>query len=50
MLEEKLEKRDHLEDPGFGRWIIFRWIFRKGDVEVWTGKSWLTVWTDGGYL
>ena len=29
-----LRERDHLEDPGLGRCIIFRWIFRKWDVGV----------------
>ena len=32
----KVRVRDHLEDPGIGRRIILRWIFRKwvvGGVE-----------------
>ena len=33
--------RDHLGDPGVGWRIILRWIFRKWDVGVWTGYSWL---------
>jgi hypothetical protein len=33
-----LKERDHLGDPADGR-IISRWIFRKWDVEVWTGSS-----------
>jgi len=33
--------RDHLGDPGVDWRIIFRWIFRKWDVGVWTGYSWL---------
>jgi len=32
-----LRERDHMEDPGLGRWIILRWVFRKWDVIVWTG-------------
>ena len=30
--------------------IIFRWIFRKWDVVVWTGSSWLRIGTGGGHL
>jgi len=30
--------------------IILRWIFRKWDVGVWTGSSWLRVGTGGGHL
>jgi len=33
------------------RWgIILRWIFRKWDVGVWTGSSWLRIGTGGGHL
>jgi hypothetical protein len=45
-----LRRRDHLEDPGVDGRIILRWIFRKWDVEVWTGSSWLRIGTDGGHL
>jgi hypothetical protein len=27
--------------------IILRWIFRKWDVVLWTGSTWLTIGTDG---
>jgi hypothetical protein len=27
-----------------------RWTFRKLDVGVWTGSSWLWIGTDGGHL
>jgi hypothetical protein len=27
-----------------------RWIFRKWDVRVWTGSSWLRIGTGGGHL
>jgi hypothetical protein len=30
--------------------IILRWIFRKWDVVVWTGSSWLRIGTGGGRL
>jgi hypothetical protein len=32
-----MKERHHLGDPGVDRRIILRWIFRKWDVEVWTG-------------
>jgi len=33
------------------RWgIKLRWIFRKRDVMVWTGSSWLRIGTGGGHL
>jgi len=37
-----------LGDPGVYRKIILRWIFRKWDVGVWTGSSWLRIRTGGG--
>jgi len=39
-----------LEDPGVDGRIIFRGIFRKWDVEVWTGSIWLRIGTGGGHL
>jgi len=39
-----------LEDPGVGERIILRWIFRKWDVEAWTGLSWLGIGTGVGHL
>jgi len=30
--------------------IIFRWIFRKWDVGVWTGSIWLRIGRGGGHL
>jgi hypothetical protein len=35
----------HLGDPSIDGRIILRWIFRKWDVEVWTGSSWLKIGT-----
>ena len=40
-----LRERDHLGYP-----IILRGIFRKWDVGVWTGSSWLRIGTGGGHL
>jgi len=45
-----LRERDHLEDPGVNRRIILRWIFRKWDVVVQTGSSWLRVGTGDIHL
>jgi len=46
----KYEGKDHLGDPGvYGR-IILRWIFRKWDVGVWIGSSWLRIGACGGHL
>jgi hypothetical protein len=30
--------------------IILKWIFRKWDVGVWTGLSWLRMETGGGHF
>jgi len=49
ILVGNLRERDHLEDPADGR-IILRLIFRKWDVRVWTGSSWLRIGTGGGHL
>jgi hypothetical protein len=43
-------ERDHLGDPGIDGGIIFRWIFKKRDVGVWTGSSRLRNGTGGGHL
>ena len=45
-----LRERDHWGDPGADGRIILRWIFRKWDVGVWTGSSWLRIGTGGGHL
>jgi len=33
-----LLERDHLADPGVDGWIILKCIFKKWDVEAWTGS------------
>ena len=43
-------ERDHLGDSGVDGRIILRWIFRKEDVGLWTGSSWLRIGTGGEHL
>jgi len=50
VLQGNLSERDHLGDPGVDGRIILRWIFRKWDVGVWTGSSWLRIGAVGGHL
>jgi hypothetical protein len=45
-----LRERDHWGEPGVGMKIILGWIFRKWEVEVWTGLSWLRIETGGEQL
>jgi hypothetical protein len=45
-----LRERDQLEVPGIDSGIILRWIFRKWDLEAWTGLTWLRIETGGGHL
>jgi len=40
-----LKERDNLGDPGLEDRTIIRRIFRKWDVVVWTGSSWLRIGT-----
>jgi len=46
----KPKERDNLGDPGVDGRKILRCIFRKWDVGVWTGSSWLKIGTGGGHL
>jgi hypothetical protein len=45
-----VRERDHLVDPGVDGKIIFRRIFKKWNVGIWTGLSWLRIETGGGHL
>jgi hypothetical protein len=47
---ENLRERDHWGDPLVDGRTILRRIFRKWDVGLWTGLSWLRIETGGGYL
>jgi len=47
---ENLRKRYDLKNPGVDERIILRWTFRKWDVGLWTGSSWLRKGTGGGHL
>ena len=42
-----LRERDHFGDPGLDGRIILRWIFRKWEVGIWAGSSWLRIGTGG---
>jgi hypothetical protein len=50
ILVGKPEGKRPLGDPGVDGRIILGWIFRKWDVGVWTGLSWLRIETGGGHL
>jgi len=41
---------DHLGKPDINGRIILRWIYRKWEVGVWNGSSWLRIGTGGGHL
>jgi hypothetical protein len=45
---ENLRQRDHLEDPSVEGRIILKLIFRKWDMEAWTGMIWHRIETGGG--
>jgi hypothetical protein len=45
-----LRERDQRGEPGVDGSEMLRWNFRKWDVGVWTGLSWLRIETGGGIL
>ena len=49
ILVGKPDGKRPLGRPKRGR-IILRWTFRKWDVGIWTGSSWLRIGTGGGHL
>jgi hypothetical protein len=50
VLVGKLKGKRPLGRPGVDGRIILIWIFRKRDVGVWTGLSWLRIGTGGRHL
>jgi len=50
VLVGKTEEKRPLRRAGVDGRIILRWVFRKWDVGVWTGSSWLSIGTGGGHL
>jgi hypothetical protein len=50
VLEENVSERYHLKDPDIDGRILLRWVFRKWDVVVWTGSSWLRIGRGSGHL
>jgi hypothetical protein len=49
-LYKNLRERDHWRDPSVDGTIVLKRIFRKLDVGVWTGLSWLRIETVDGRL
>ena len=47
---ENLGERVHWGDSDVDGRVILRWIFRKWDVGVRTGSSWLRIGAGGGHL
>ena len=50
VLVGKPEEKRSLGRPDVDGRIILRWIFRKLEGVVGTGRSWLRIGTDGGHL
>jgi hypothetical protein len=49
-VEYNVEVLIYMFTPGKDGRIILRWIFRKWDVGVWTGSSWLRIGRGGRHL
>jgi len=47
---ENLRERDQWGDPDVDGRVMLRWIFKKWDVGVWTGPSWLRIGTGDGQM
>jgi len=43
-------ERGNLRKPVADGRIIFRWIFRKWEMVLWTELIWLRIWTGVGHL
>ena len=50
VLVGKPEEKNHLVDTGIDGRIILRRLFRKQEVGVWTGSSWLRIGTGSGHF
>jgi hypothetical protein len=50
LIKYYLREGHRLEDPDVDGRIILRCVFRKWDVGVWTGSSWVSTGTGGGHL
>jgi hypothetical protein len=50
VLVGKPEGKSPLGRPRRRREDIIKWTFRKWDVGLWTGLSWLRIETGGGHL
>jgi len=50
ILVGRAEGKGPLGDPGVEVSIIVRWVFRRWDLGVRTGSSWLRIGTGDGYL
>jgi hypothetical protein len=50
VLVGNMRETDYWGDPGVDGRRMLRWIFRKWDVGVWTGLSWLKIETGGEHL